>query len=527
MTLAGLQIWEQISNTGDAMEDPVNLDSTRTVALPSDQGQRIASQHGKGKLTARERIELLLDEGSFEECTISPQDGSNAVGVANREALGDAVVAARGSVNGRPLFVFSQDITVFSGSMSQDHAEKICRLMDQAITMRAPVVGLYDSYGARIEEGTAAFAGYAEIAKLNIIASGVVPQISLIMGPCVGAAAYSPAITDFIFMVNDTSHLFVSGPDVADAVLNEITTTEELGGAVTHTHKSGVADLAFENDVEALLQLRRFLDFLPSHNRENPPERSCTDPAEREEISLARLVPEDPKKPYDMKELILKIIDEADFFELQPEFARNILIGFGRMNGATIGIVANQPMVLAGCLDIDSSRKAARFVRFCDCFNIPIVTLADIPGFIPGSAQEHGGLSKHGAKLLFAYGEATVPKITVVTRRAYGGAYGMMGSKHLRGDVNYAWPCSEISAIAPEFAAKLIPGPETSAKAEIEKRVDEYRQKFSSPFQAVSCGYIDDVIEPQASRPRICKALGRLRRKQLENPWRKHSNIPL
>jgi len=509
------------------MDNPVDPQSQRATAPPGGEEERIARQHGKGKLTARERIELLLDEGSFEECAISPQHGSNAVGVANREALGDAVVAARGTVNGRPLFVFSQDITVFGGSMSQAHAEKICRLMDQAITRRAPVVGLYDSSGARIEEGTAAFAGYAEIAKLNIIASGVVPQISLIMGPCVGAAAYLPAITDFIFMVNDTSHLFVSGPDVASAVLNEITTGEELGGAVTHTRKSGVADLAFENDVEALLQLRRFLDFLPAHNREDPPERPCSDLPEREEISLARLVPEDPKTPYDMNELILKIVDENDFFELQTEFAKNILTGFGRMNGATVGIVANQPMVLAGCLDIDSSRKAARFVRFCDCFNIPIVTLVDIPGFIPGSAQEHGGLSKHGAKLLFAYGEATVPKITVVTRRAYGGAYSIMGSKHLRGDVNYAWPCSEIAAIAPEFAAKLIPGSETSAKAESEEWVDEYRQKFASPFQAAARGYIDDVIEPQASRPCICKALGRLRGKQLEIPWRKHSNIPL
>jgi propionyl-CoA carboxylase beta chain len=509
------------------MENAADLESMRLAALLGGGEVRIASQHEKGKLTARERIELLLDEGSFEEFDKFRQHDCNSFGMNDRKPLGDGVVAGCGTVNGRLVFVFSQDITVFSGSMSQAHAEKVCRLMDQAIRVGAPVVGLYDSCGARIEEGTAAFAGYAEIAKHSTIASGVVPQISLIMGPCVGAAAYIPAITDLIFMVNDTSYMFVNGPAVVKAVTNEVVTEEELGGAVTHACKSGVADLAFENDIESLLQLRRFLDFLPANNRENPPGRPCTDPVDREEISLTTLVPEDPRKPYDMNELILKIVDEGDFFELQSEFARNILIGFGRMNGSTVGFVANQPMILAGCLDVDSAKKAARFVRFCDCFNIPIVTLVDVPGFIPGTAQEHGGLIKHGAKLLFAYGEATVPKVTVVTRRAYGGAYGMMGSKHLRGDVNYAWPSSEIAAIAPNVAVKLLFRSETMDKAEIETRVEDYRQKFASPFHASSCGYIDDVIEPQSSRPHLCKALGRLHRKQLEDPWRKHSNIPL
>jgi propionyl-CoA carboxylase beta chain len=506
------------------MEKAADLELRRAVALAGGREELVACQHAKGKLTARERIELLLDEGSFEELEGLSQHDCNRFGMNERKLPEDGVVAGSGTVNGRPLFVFSQDITVFGGSMSQAQAERICRLMDRAITMKAPVAGLYDSLGANIQEGTAAFAGYAEIAQCNIVASGVVPQISLIMGPCVGAAAYSPAITDFTFAVSDTAHMFVSGPDTTNTVLNEVTTAEELGGTAS-TCKSGVVDLAFENDVEALLQLRRFLDFLPANNRENAPERPCGDPVDREDISLATLIPEDPGKPYDVNELILRIVDEGDFFELQPEYAANIVIGFGRMNGSTVGFVANQPMVLGGCLDIDSSRKAARFVRFCDCFNIPIVTLADVPGFIPGTAQEHGGLAKHGAKLLFAYGEATVPKVTVVTRRVYGGAYGTMGSKHLRGDVNYAWSREEIAAMAPEFAVRLI-GPETSSKAEIGRRAAEYRQEFAAASQAESRGYIDEVIEPQSTRLRLCKALARLH-KRLEDPWRKHSNIPL
>ncbi|MEE8188377.1 MAG: acyl-CoA carboxylase subunit beta, partial [Kiloniellales bacterium] len=432
-----------------------------------------------------------------------------------------------GTVNGRPIFVFSQDFTVFGGSLSEAHAEKICKVMDKAMQVGAPVVGLNDSGGARIQEGVASLAGYADVFQRNVLASGVVPQVSFIMGPCAGGAVYSPAMTDFIFMVKDSSYMFVTGPDVVKTVTHEEVTLEELGGAVTHTTKSGVADLAFENDAEGLLELRRFLDFLPGSNKRRPPVRETSDPAEREEPSLDTLVPADPAKPYDMKEAIGKVVDEGDFFELMPEYAKNIVIGFARLEGHTVGIVANQPMVLAGCLDIASSVKAARFVRFCDCFNIPIVTFVDVPGFLPGTAQEYGGIIKHGAKLLFAFAEATVPKVTVITRKAYGGAYDVMSSKHIRGDVNYAWPTAEIAVMGPKGAVEIIFRKDIGDAGKIEKRTEEYRAAFANPFVAASRGFIDDVIMPHGTRRRLCRALALLRDKKLENPWKKHDNLPL
>lgn len=503
------------------------LESKRAAARLGGGEKRIAGQHAKGKLTARERIDLFLDEGSFEEFDMFVEHRCVDFGMEGQKVPGDGVVTGHGTVNGRLVFVFSQDFTVFGGALSEAHAEKICKIMDQALKVGAPVIGLNDSGGARIQEGVASLGGYAEVFQRNVDASGVIPQISMIMGPCAGGAVYSPAMTDFIFMVKDSSYMFVTGPDVVKTVTHEVVTAEELGGAVTHSTKSGVADLAFENDVEALLQLRRFVDFLPSSNREKAPVRPCADPLDREDFSLDTLVPENPNKPYDMKELILKIVDEGDFFELQPEFARNILIGFARMNGSTVGIVANQPMVLAGCLDIDSSKKAARFVRFCDAFEIPILTLVDVPGFMPGTSQEYGGIIKHGAKLLYAYAEATVPKVTVITRKAYGGAYDVMSSKHLRGDVNYAWPSAEIAVMGAKGAVEIIFRGDIGDAAKIEARTEEYKQKFANPFVAASRGYIDDVIMPHGTRRRVTKALSMLKNKQLQNPWRKHDNIPL
>jgi propionyl-CoA carboxylase beta chain len=389
------------------------------------------------------------------------------------------------------------------------------------------VLGLNDSGGARIQEGVDSLAGYADVFQRNVLASGVIPQISMVMGPCAGGAVYSPAMTDFIFMVKDSSYMFVTGPDVVKTVTHETVTQEELGGALTHTQKSGVSDLAFENDVEALLQLRRFVDFLPANNREKAPRRPTQDPADREDFSLDTLVPDNPNKPYDIKELILKVVDEGDFFELSPEYAGNIVVGFGRLAGLTVGFVANQPMVLAGCLDIDSSRKGARFVRFCDAFNIPIVTFVDVPGFLPGTAQEYGAIIKHGAKLLYAYAEATVPKVTVITRKAYGGAYDVMASKHLRGDVNYAWPGAEIAVMGAKGAVEIIFRSDIGDAKKIAARTEEYRQKFANPFVAANRGFIDDVIMPHGTRRRVCKALKTLETKRLDNPWRKHGNIPL
>ncbi|MCP3663516.1 MAG: acyl-CoA carboxylase subunit beta, partial [Gammaproteobacteria bacterium] len=407
------------------------LDAKRKAAYVGGGEKRIERQHAKGKLTARERIELFLDPGTFEEWDLFVEHGCVEFGLEKKKIPGDGVVTGYGTVSGRLVFVFSQDFTVFGGSLSASHAKKICKIMDQAMKVGAPVIGLNDSGGARIQEGVDSLAGYADVFQRNVCASGVVPQISMIMGPCAGGAVYSPAITDFIFMVKDSSYMFVTGPDVVKTVTHEEVSAEELGGAMSHSSKSGVSDLAFENDVEALLMLRRFINFLPANNREKPPVWETDDPADRVDMSLDTLIPDDPNKPYDMKELILKVVDEGDFFELQPDYAANIIVGMARMHGSTVGIVANQPMVLAGCLDIDSSRKAARFIRFCDSFNIPVVTFVDVPGFLPGTAQEYGGIIKHGAKLLYAYAEATVPKVTVITRKAYGGAYDVMASKHL------------------------------------------------------------------------------------------------
>jgi len=503
------------------------LEEMRKGARAGGGAKRVETQHAKGKLTARERIELLLDAGSFEEYDMFVTHRCTDFAMAEQTVPGDGVVTGWGTVNGRIVFVFSQDFTVFGGSLSETHAEKICKVMDQAMKVGAPVIGLNDSGGARIQEGVASLAGYAEVFQRNVLASGVVPQISLIMGPCAGGAVYSPAMTDFIFMVKDSSYMFVTGPDVVKTVTHETVTHEELGGAVTHTTKSGVADLAFENDVEALLQLRRFIDFLPASNQEVPPIRLCEDPVDRAEESLDTLVPPDPNKPYDMKELIEKVLDDGDFFELQPAFARNIVTGFGRIDGSTVGVIANQPMVLAGCLDIASAVKAARFVRFCDCFNIPILTFVDVPGFLPGTAQEFGGIIKHGAKLLFAYAEATVPKVTVITRKAYGGAYDVMSSKHLRGDVNYAWPSAEIAVMGPKGAVEIIFRGDLGDEEKIASRTEEYRAKFANPFVAGARGFIDDVIMPHNTRLRVANALALLRGKKLDNPWKKHDNLPL
>ena len=503
------------------------LEEMRAGARAGGGAARVASQHGKGKLTARERLELLLDPGSFEEWDMFVEHRSSDFGMETQKVPGDGVVTGYGTVNGRLVFCFSQDFTVFGGSLSEAHAEKICKVMDQAMKVGAPVIGLNDSGCARIQEGVASLGGYAEVFQRNVLASGVVPQISLIMGPCAGGAVYSPAMTDFIMMVKDSSYMFVTGPDVVKTVTHEVVTAEELGGAITHTSRSGVADRAFENDVEALLETRRLIDFLPLNNREKAPVRACADPVDRDEASLDTLIPASPTKPYDMREVIEKTVDDADFFEIQPDYAKNILTGFARIGGAPIGVVANQPMVLAGCLDIASAIKAARFVRFCDAFNIPILTFVDVPGFLPGSAQEYGGIIKHGAKLLFAYAEATVPKVTVITRKAYGGAYDVMASKHLRGDVNYAWPTAEIAVMGPKGAVEIIFRGDLGDPAKIEARAEEYRQKFANPFVAASRGYIDDVIMPHGTRRRVAKAFAMLRNKELSNPWKKHDNLPL
>jgi propionyl-CoA carboxylase beta chain len=425
------------------------------------------------------------------------------------------------------VFLFSQDFTVFGGSLSEAHAEKICKIMDHAMRVGAPIIGLNDSGGARIQEGVASLGGYAEVFQRNVLASGVVPQISLIMGPCAGGAVYSPAMTDFIFMVTDSSYMYVTGPDVVRTVTHESVTHEELGGALTHSTRSGVADRAFENDVEALLMTRRLIDYLPANNRAAPPHRATLDPVDRTEPSLDRLVPAHPNQPYDIKDLIVKVVDDAEFFEIQPEHAQNIVVGFGRMEGYPVGIVANQPLVLAGCLDIRSAVKAARFVRFCDCFNLPILTFVDVPGFLPGTAQEYGGIIKHGAKLLYAYAEATVPKVTLITRKAYGGAYDVMASKHLRGDVNLAWPSAEIAVMGPQGAVEIIFRNERERAERIVELTEDYRRTFANPFIAGRRGFIDDVIMPHDTRRRICRSLAMLRNKKLENPWRKHGNIPL
>jgi propionyl-CoA carboxylase beta chain len=505
----------------------LKLETMREAACLGGGEKRIQAQHAKGKLTARERLEILLDPGSFEEWDMFMQHRCADFGMDAQRAPGDGVVTGHGTIHGRLVFVFSQDFTVFGGSLSETHAQKICKIMDQAMKVGAPVIGLNDSGGARIQEGVASLGGYAEVFQRNVLASGVIPQISLVMGPCAGGAVYSPAMTDFIFMVRDSSYMFVTGPDVVKTVTHETVTAEELGGAATHAGRSGVADLAFVDDVETLLQTRRFFDFLPLSNRSPCPERSCLDPINRAEPSLDSLIPANPNKPYDMRELIEKIVDDGDFFELQPDFAKNIIIGFARMGGAVAGFVANQPLALAGCLDINGSVKAARFVRFCDAFSIPIITLVDVPGFLPGTAQEHNGIIKHGAKLLFAYAEATAPKVTLITRKAYGGAYDVMASKHLRGDANYAWPTAEIAVMGAKGAVEIIFRGDLGDAAKIEARTEEYRQKFANPFVAAGRGYIDDIIMPRNTRHRLCRALAALKGKRLENPWKKHDNLPL
>lgn len=498
------------------------IDEKRRQSLLGGGEARIHKQHEKGKLTARERVELLLDPGSFKEIDAFVEHRCVDFDMEKEKIPGDGVVTGHGTINGRLTYVFSQDFTAWGGSLSETHAQKICKIMDQAVMVGAPVIGLNDSGGARIQEGVASLAGYADVFQRNVMASGVIPQLSLIMGPCAGGAVYSPAITDFIFMVKSSSYMFVTGPDVVKTVTHEEVTHEELGGARTHTSKSGVAHLATENDVDALAKLRELFDFLPLSNTQAPPVRQTSDPRNRETPSLDRLIPLDSNKPYDMHNAISAIVDDYNFFEIMPDYAKNILVGFARMEGRTVGIVANQPKELAGCLDIDASVKGARFVRFCDAFNIPIITFVDVPGFLPGTAQEYGGIIRHGAKLLYAYAEATVPKVTVITRKAYGGAYDVMSSKHLRGDVNYAWPTAEIAVMGAKGAVEII-----FRGKDLKKREAEYVEKFANPFPAAARGFLDDIISPRATRAHICADLEVLRNKKLSNPPKKHGNIPL
>ncbi len=497
-----------------------------SARLGGGQG-RIDAQHKRGKLTARERIDLLLDHKSFEEFDMFVEHNCDDFGMDKTKIPGDGVVTGWGTVNGRTVFVYAKDFTVFGGSLSEMHAQKIIKIQDMALKNRAPIIGLFDAGGARIQEGVAALGGYGEVFQNNVLASGVVPQLSLIMGPCAGGDVYCPAMTDFIFMVRDTSYMFVTGPDVVKTVTNETVTAEELGGAVVHTTRSSIADRAYDNDVEALLQTRRLIDFLPSSNTDPVPEWPSFDDGERLDESLDTLVPDNPNKPYDIKELIEKTVDEGDFFEIQEAHAKNIVTGFGRVEGRTTGFIANQPMVLAGVLDSDASRKAARFVRFCDCFNIPLVTFVDVPGFLPGTAQEYGGLIKHGAKLLFAYAEATVPKVTIITRKAFGGAYDVMASKHLRGDINLAWPTAQIAVMGARGAVEIIFRGDIGDADKIAERTREYERRFLSPFIAAEKGFIDEVIMPHSTRRRVARALAMLRHKKLDNPWKKHDNIPL
>ena len=503
------------------------LEERRAQARLGGGEKRLEAQHKRGKLTARERIELLLDHGSFEEFDMFVQHRSTDFGMEKQKIPGDGVVTGWGTVNGRTVFLFSKDFTVFGGSLSEAHAAKIVKVQDMALKMRAPIIGIFDAGGARIQEGVAALGGYGEVFRRNVAASGVIPQISVIMGPCAGGDVYSPAMTDFIFMVRDTSYMFVTGPDVVKTVTNEVVTAEELGGAKVHTSKSSIADGSFENDVEAILQIRRLLDFLPANNIEGVPEIESFDDVNRLDKSLDTLIPDNPNKPYDMGELIRRVVDEGDFFEIQAAYARNIITGFGRIEGRTVGFVANQPLVLAGVLDSDASRKAARFVRFCNAFSIPIVTFVDVPGFLPGTAQEYGGLIKHGAKLLFAYSQATVPLVTIITRKAFGGAYDVMASKHVGADLNYAWPTAQIAVMGAKGAVEIIFRQDMNDPDKINARTKEYEDRFLSPFIAAERGYVDDVIMPHSTRRRIARALAMLREKKVEWPARKHDNLPL
>lgn len=503
------------------------VDQRRSEARLGGGQKRIDAQHGKGKLTARERLEVLLDPGSFEEYDMFVTHRAVDFGMEQNIIPGDGVVTGWGTINGRLTYVFSQDFTVFGGSLSETHAQKICKIMDLAVQNGAPMIGLNDSGGARIQEGVAALGGYAEVFWRNVQASGAIPQISVVMGPTAGGAVYSPAMTDFIYMVKDTSYMYVTGPDVVKTVTSEIVTHEELGGASTHTKVSSVADAAFDNDIETLLEVRRLFDFLPLSAADKPPVVAVNDTIDRAEPSLDTLIPDSANKPYDMREVIIKIADEGDFLEIQKDHAGNILVGFIRLDGSTVGVVANQPLVLAGCLDINSSKKAARFIRFCDAFSIPILTLVDVPGFLPGVAQEYGGIIKHGAKLLFAYAEATVPKVTVITRKAYGGAYDVMASKHIRADVNYAWPTAEIAVMGAKGATEILYRSELSDKDKIAKRTADYEARFANPFVAAERGFIDDVIMPHGTRRRVARAFETLRNKKQSVPLKKHGNIPL
>ncbi len=509
----------------------LDLKKRKEAAYKGGGEARIEKQHKKGKLTARERLEILLDEGSFEEFDVLKMHRCTNFGLEDNKIAGDGVVTGFGTIDGRPVYVFSQDFTVFGGSLSETFAEKIVKVMEMSAKSGIPLIGLNDSGGARIQEGIESLAGYADIFLRNVMYSGVVPQISAIMGPCAGGAVYSPAITDFIFMVKKSSYMFLTGPKVVKTVLNEDVSTEDLGGASVHSTKSGIAHFVYENDEEVLLQIRRLMSFLPLNNREKTPLKKTDDTIDRIEPTLNKIVPSDPNKPYDIKEVINLIVDDGDFMEVQPLYATNIVIGFARFNGRSVGIVANQPKSLAGTLDIASSEKAARFVRFCDAFNIPLVTLEDVPGFLPGTKQEYGGIIKCGAKLLYAFAEATVPKITIILRKAYGGAYCVMSSKHIRGDINYAWPSAEIAVMGPKGAVEIIFAKEllkadnkdeTAAKFE-----KEYREKFANPYSAAFRGYIEDVIEPKYTRFKIIKALEILKNKEDSNPMKKHGNIPL
>jgi acetyl-CoA carboxylase carboxyltransferase component len=492
---------------------------------------RIEVQHEKGKMTARERLDLLLDEGSFQEIDAFVTHRSTEFGLGEKKILGDGVVTGSGTIDGRMVYVFSQDFTVFGGSLSEAHAGKICKLMDLAMKMGVPIIGLNDSGGARIQEGVMSLGGYAEIFLRNTLASGVVPQISAILGPCAGGAVYSPAITDFIFMVKNTSYMFVTGPNVVKTVTHQEVSFEDLGGAVTHSTKSGVAHFAAENEVECLSKIRELISYIPSNNMADAPQISPTDDPDRQEKALDTVVPDSPTKPYNIKAVIGYVVDEGKFFEVHRDYAQNIVVGFARLDGKTVGILGNQPAVLAGVLDIDSSLKGARFVRFCDCFNIPLLTFVDVPGFLPGTAQETGGIIKHGAKLLFAYCEATVPKVTVITRKAYGGAYDVLSSKHIRGDVNLAWPTAEIAVMGPQGAAEIIFKKEIAAskdpQATLRRKVKEFRERFANPYIAAKRGYIDDIIEPHQTRPALIRAFRMLATKVDSNPKRKHGNIPL
>ncbi|MDZ4722947.1 MAG: acyl-CoA carboxylase subunit beta [candidate division Zixibacteria bacterium] len=515
-----------------SIEDKLNhLEAMRREAKLGGGQKRIDDQHKKGKLTARERVDLLVDPNSFEEFDMFATHRSTDFGLDKQVFLGDGVVTGCAKINGRQVFLFSQDFTVLGGSLSEAHAEKICKIMDMAMKVGAPIIGLNDSGGARIQEGVVSLGAYADIFLRNTLASGVVPQISLILGPCAGGAVYSPAITDFVLMTKGTSYMFVTGPNVVKTVTHEVVTSEELGGAMVHASKSGVSHFACENEADAISKVRRLMEYLPQNNCEDAPFTPNGDPLEREENSLNTIIPTNPNQPYDIKDVISAIVDVGTFFEVHEEFAQNIVVGFSRIGGRSIGIVANQPAVMAGVLDINSSTKGARFIRFCDAFNIPLLTFEDVPGFMPGVDQEHGGIIRNGAKLLYAYCEATVPKVTVITRKAYGGAYDVMSSKHIRGDISYAWPSAEIAVMGPKGAVEIIFKKELSESKDIEsatkQKEDEYREKFANPFIAAARGYVDDIIEPKSTRLRLIRAFEMLETKKDSNPAKKHGNIPL